>query len=216
MRISDPLCFGAVRDNHQFLMHVVMDESNQSKRFTLPNVITTIRILGSPGLIILALAGQAYWLGGLTLFLVFTEWLDGYLARRLRAVSAVGARLDSIADAIFYSSLLAAIVILRPVLIGHETIWIAATVASYLFSWLASWIKFQCLPSYHTWAAKGVWVVVGAGTICLLADGSSWPFRAAMTCVALTNMEAICITFILPECKVDVPSFGHARRHSNR
>ena len=28
----------------------------------------------------------------------------------------------------------------------------------------------------------------------------------------LANLEAICITLILPECKVDVPSFWHARR----
>ena len=147
------------------------------------------------------------------LFLVFTEWLDGFLARRLHVTSVVGARLDTIADAIFYSSLLAAIVILRPALIGQETIWIAAAVASYLLSWLASWLKFQCLPSYHTWAAKGAWIVVGAGIICLLADGSPWPFRVAMICVALTNLEAICITNILPKCKVDVPSFWHARRH---
>lgn len=196
-----------------------MDDTNQSNWLTLPNVITTARILGSPGLIILALSGQAYWLGGLTVFLVFTEWLDGFIARRLRMTSAVGARLDTIADAIFYSSLLVAIVILRPVLIRHEVTWIAAAVASYFLSWLASWIKFHCLPSYHTWAAKGVWVVVGAGTICLLVDGGPWPFRAAMTCVVLTNLEAICITHMLSESKVDVPSFWHAKRrmrHSSR
>jgi len=146
--------------------------------------------------------------------MVFTEWFDGFLARRLRATSALGARLDTIADAVFYSSLLAAIVILRPVLIGLETIWIAAAVTSYALSWLASWVKFKCLPSYHTWAAKGVWVVVGVGTVCLVADGSPWPFRAAMFCIVLTNLEAICITIILPECKVDIPTFWHARRES--
>ena len=196
-----------------------MDTAYHSISPVLPNVITTVRIVGSPCLIVLALTGHSYWLGGLTVFLVFTEWFDGFLARRLRATSALGARLDTIADAIFYSSLLAAIVILRPILIGREAIWIATAVTSYSLSWLASWVKFKRLPSYHTWAAKGVWVVVGIGTVCLIAKGSPWPFRAAMICVALTNLEAICITFLLPKCKVDIPTFRHASRerfHSSR
>jgi phosphatidylglycerophosphate synthase len=196
---------------------IVTEKDNGSKNWlTLPNVITTVRILGSPGLILLAITGQTLWLAGLAVFLVFTEWLDGFLARRLRVTSAIGARLDTIADAIFYSSLLLAVVILRPTVIGRETIWIVVAVASYLLSWLASGIKFRSLPSYHTWAAKGVWVVVGAGIICLLGEISPWPFRVAMVCVAVTNLEAICITLVLKECKVDVPSLWHVwgkRRH---
>lgn len=191
-----------------------MTESDHqsSNWLTLPNAITTIRILASPGLVALAVADQAVWLAGLAVFLVFTEWLDGFLARRLHVVSAIGARLDTIADAIFYSSLLAAVVLLKPALVGHESIWIAVAVASYLLSWLASLIKFRCLPSYHTWAAKGVWVVVGTGIVCLVAEITPWPFRAAMICVALANLEAICITCVLPDCRVDVPSLWHARR----
>jgi phosphatidylglycerophosphate synthase len=193
-----------------------MNEPDNSQWFTVPNAVTAIRILGSPGLILLAWADQPYWLAGMTVFFVFTEWFDGYLARRLHAATAVGARLDTIADAIFYVSLLVAIVVLRPDLIGRETIWIGSAVVSYWLSWLASCVKFRCLPSYHTWAAKGVWVLVGIGTICLLAESSLWPFRLAMTCVMLANLEAACITLVLPECKVDIPSLWHALRHGDR
>lgn len=189
------------------------DKDNPSNHWlTLPNVITGIRILGSPGLILLAIAGQWLWLAVFAVFLVFTEWLDGFLARRLRVTSAIGARLDTIADAVFYSCLLASVVILRPTVVGRETIWIVVAIASYCLSWLASWVKFGCLPSYHTWAAKAVWIVVGTGAICLLAQISPWPFRVAMICVAVTNLEAIGITLVSKECKVDVPSLWHARR----
>lgn len=189
-----------------------MAAADSSNWLTLPNVITTVRILGSPGLILLAVAGQAVGLAVLTVVLVFTEWLDGFLARQLHVTSAIGARLDTVADAVFYSCLLVAVIVLRPVLIGCETIWISAAIGSYFLSWLVSWWKFKCLPSYHTWAAKGVWAIVIAGTIWLLAGGSPWPFRAAMTCVALANLEAVCITMILPRCEVDIPSFWHAQR----
>ena len=176
----------------------------------LPNLITTIRILGSPVLVLLAWWGQPWWLALLLVFLVFTEWADGFLARRLHANSPLGARLDTIADAVFYTSLLLAVVLLRPSLVVAERWWMVAAVGCYALSWLASWIKFRHLPSYHTWAAKGVWILVGIGVVCLLAEINPWPFRFAMTCVALANLEAVCITCVLPCTRVDVPSLWHA------
>jgi phosphatidylglycerophosphate synthase len=148
----------------------------------------------------------------LAIFLVLTEWLDGFLARGWYGESVTGARLDTIADAVFYSSLLVAVVVLNPTLVRDEASWIAAATASYLCSWLASWIKFRCLPSYHTWAAKAVWFAVGAGILCLLLGWSAWPFRLAMCCVVLTNLEAIAITRVLSSCKVNVPSLWHVQR----
>lgn len=187
-------------------------DSAATERFwTLPNMVTGVRIILSPVLVVLALADEPLWMGGLAGFLVFTEWLDGFLARRLQIVSKSGARLDSIADALFYSSLLAAVVCLAPELVAKETPWIVAAVVSYALSWFASWIKFRRLPSYHTWSAKGSWIVVGAGIVCLLTGWSVWPFRIAMLCVVLANLEAIAITWLLPECQVDVPSIWHAR-----
>jgi phosphatidylglycerophosphate synthase len=169
-------------------------------------------MIGSPGLVLLALFGQPSWVGFLAAFLVLTEWLDGFLARRLHEVSMTGARLDTVADALFYLSLLAAVALLSPTMTGQESLWIAVATASYLCSWLASWIKFRRLPSYHTWAAKGVWLVVGTGILCLLAGWSPWPFRIATICVVLTNLEAIAITLVLSACKVNVSSVWHVLR----
>ncbi len=178
----------------------------------LPNLITCLRIMGSPALIVLAWLGQPFWLGVLTFLLVLTEWLDGFLARRLAAESPLGARLDTVADALFYSSLLLAVAAMRPNVMAREAAWIAAAIASYLCSWLASWIKFRRLPSYHTWAAKAAWVVVGLGIVNLLAGWAAWPFRVAMLCVVIANLEAVAITTVISESRVDVPFFWHARR----
>jgi CDP-diacylglycerol--glycerol-3-phosphate 3-phosphatidyltransferase len=104
--------------------------------------------------------------------------------------------------------------ILNPVLVRDETIWIAVAAGSYLCSWLASWIKFRRLPSYHTWAAKAGWLVVCAGTASSLAGWSAWPIRVAMVCVVLTNLEAVAITLVLPSSRVDVPSVWHALRET--
>ena len=191
---------------------MVEKDPPSSNWLTLPNAITATRIVCSPGLVALAVAQQTSWLVALAVLLVFTEWVDGFLARRLGVTSDVGARLDTIADAVFYSSLLAAVVMFRPATVQAESIWIVFAVLSYLLSWLASWFRFGCLPSYHTWAAKGVWVIVIAGIVCLLGDITPWPFRIAMICVVLTNLEATGISCVLPKATVDVPSIWHARR----
>ena len=73
------------------------EPKNDAGWFTLPNAITAVRIIGSPVLIVLGLLQLPWWLAILTGILVFTEWLDGFLARQLHVESAMGARLDTIA-----------------------------------------------------------------------------------------------------------------------
>ena len=183
---------------------------------TAPNVITTSRIVGSPALVPLAIAQQLTWLAALAIFLVFTEWLDGYLARRSHVTSAVGARLDTVADAVFYSSVLIALIAYQPELVATEKYWMLVAITSYALSWLACLVKFRRLPSYHTWAAKGVWLIIVPGTALWLAGITPWLVRLSMVCVTLANTESILITWVLGDCRVDVPSLWHARRLKRR
>lgn len=171
-----------------------------------------MRIVGSPALVVLAYSQRPMAVAAVVVLLVFTEWLDGVLARALHQRSKLGARLDTVADASFYTSLLATLVILFPQAMASQAGWIAAAIGSYAVSWLATLTKFRGLPSYHTWSAKGAWLFVGIGTIALVADWSSWPFQIAMLSVVIANLEAIAITLVLTKPQVDVPSFWHARQ----
>ena len=196
--------------------HSSPDQHNVNRWWTLPNVVTCFRIVNSPLLVALAIADRPSWVGAFAVLLVLTEWLDGFLARSLHQESAIGARLDTVADAIFYCSLLVAVVVLDPALVGREAGWIIAAISSYWLSWIASWIKFRRLPSYHTWAAKGVWLMVGVGIAGLLIGWSPWPFRIAMLGVVLTNLEAVAITLALDRCLVNVPSYWHLQSRKSR
>ena len=175
----------------------------------LPNLLTAIRIGGSPLLIVLAWQHQALALTITIVALLLSEWLDGYLARAWSVESAWGARLDTVADAVFYTSLLIALALLQPVAVGREYIWIAVAIGSYLLSCLLSLIKFRRIPSYHTWAAKCGWLVLAVGIACLLTGQSPWPLRLAMLWVTLTNLEAIAITWLLAESRVNVSTVWH-------
>jgi cardiolipin synthase len=66
--------------------------------FTLPNVITLLRLLAVPG--VAWLIYQERWAPACWLFLVaaLSDGVDGFLARRMKQISALGAALDPVAD----------------------------------------------------------------------------------------------------------------------
>lgn len=66
----------------------------------LPNVLTVARIALIPVFALLyVLAEQHYWVASLFFgAAAFTDWLDGYLARRLDQTTRFGAFLDPVAD----------------------------------------------------------------------------------------------------------------------
>ncbi len=82
----------------------------------LPNVLTLFRILLVPVLVAVLLTKTPHWEWmGLGLFLVaaFTDFLDGYLARRRKEVTRLGQLLDPAADKILMSAAFISLVELR-------------------------------------------------------------------------------------------------------
>ena len=71
-------------------------------RWTVPNVLTTLRLLAAPGVAVLFLFFHRPWADwfALALFVsaAITDFFDGYLARLWRQESRIGAMLDPIAD----------------------------------------------------------------------------------------------------------------------
>ncbi len=70
-------------------------------RWTLPNILTSLRILLIPVLVVVYYLPVTWSpLGSAAVFglAAVTDWLDGFLARRLRQQSVFGAFLDPVAD----------------------------------------------------------------------------------------------------------------------
>lgn len=70
--------------------------------WTLPNILTVMRLIAAPGVAIMFLYFHRPWADwfALTLFILaaITDWFDGYLARAWGQESKFGAMLDPIAD----------------------------------------------------------------------------------------------------------------------
>ncbi len=70
--------------------------------WTVPNVLSMLRLLGVPIFLVLVLYYKAD-LAAVTVLMIsgFTDWLDGFLARRWHQISRLGQMLDPIADRLY-------------------------------------------------------------------------------------------------------------------
>lgn len=69
-----------------------------SELWNVPNVISLIRLALIPLFIWLVVIAEYGWAGVLLAIIGSTDWIDGYLARRLGQVTEVGKFLDPLAD----------------------------------------------------------------------------------------------------------------------
>lgn len=65
---------------------------------TIPNLVSVLRLLLVPVFVWLVAVEEIGWAGILLGFIGATDWIDGYLARRLGQVSEMGKFLDPLAD----------------------------------------------------------------------------------------------------------------------
>ncbi len=81
-----------------------MNEENlqlSEKVITWPNLLSTLRLLLVPVFLWLILIDQNLWAFAVLAFSSFTDWLDGFLARKLNQMSRLGQLLDPAADRLF-------------------------------------------------------------------------------------------------------------------
>ena len=100
--------------------------------WTLPNILTVLRLLAAPGVAVMFLYFNRPWADWFALLLfagaALTDWFDGYIARAWTQESRMGAMLDPIADK-------AMVVIALMVIVGFSgmTAWILLPATVILF-----------------------------------------------------------------------------------
>jgi len=115
----------------------------RSKFFTIPTLLTWARIVAIPlvvGVFYLDIPKASQNLVATVMFVVFalTDWLDGYLARRLNQTSSFGAFLDPVADKILVCASLLVLVHLNRVDVFVALIIVGREIAiSALREWMA-------------------------------------------------------------------------------
>ncbi len=126
-----------------------MKKASSQEILTIPNCITSLRILGTIVLIFLVPLTPVFFI--IYTLCGLTDILDGWIARRTNSISAIGSKLDSIADLLFYA---VSIIKILPVLWRTLPAWIWYIVGGIVLLRIASYItaaiKFHRFSSMHT------------------------------------------------------------------
>ena len=179
---------------------------------SVPNLLSAFRIACVP--VLLALA----WHGAVELFVVgfvlalVSDVLDGALARRLGQATDFGARLDQWADFALWVSLPLAAWWLWPAILAREANYVVVALVCMLLPTAIAYAKYRAVPGYHTWSVKLGSVAMGFSVPLLLLFDVAWPFRAAVLFQIVCAIDELGITWLLAECRHDVPSVLHAMR----
>ncbi len=125
----------------------------KNKWITVPNCITMFRIVGSVGLLFVAPFTKLFYI--LYSLCGISDAVDGAIARITRSTTELGAKLDSIADMLFY-----AVVLLKifpalwdtlPIFIWYGAI---SAILIRIASYVTAAVKYKRFASIHTYMNK--------------------------------------------------------------
>ena len=130
-----------------------MNENQNKHRLNVADIITFFRIAGTIPLAVLKpLSAEFFCLYALT---GLTDVLDGFIARKTKTAGDFGARLDSIADLLFYTVILIRIL---PILLTKlpNGIWyaVAAILCIRVSAYVTAAVKYRRFASLHTYLNK--------------------------------------------------------------
>ena len=183
----------------------------KAHKWNIADTITSVRIVASLLLPFLPLRSARFI--AVYTFTGLTDILYGWLARKTGTASDFGARLDSIADLLFYGIVLFRLI---PVLwqMMPAVIWyvVAAVILMRLAAYIAAAVKYHQFASLHTLLNK----LTGAALFLLpyvLAASTGIIYSWAVCILALAaSAEELTIHFCQKEYRADIKSIFQRER----
>src|SRR5688572_19989338 len=176
------------------------------RNYYLVNGITLYRLISAPFLFYLVIIERIDIFKWLLAFSFFTDAIDGYLARKYKVVSKLGAKLDSIADDLTVLVGTVALLITETDFVRQYGIWIIVLLVLFLIQAALAFRKFKRFTSFHTISAKLAAIFQGIFLILsfFLPEPSLVLYFAAVIVTGIDLIEEIIMVFFINEYKTDV------------
>ena len=175
-------------------------------RLLLVNWISFFRVLTFPVLMVLAFTAQWDYFKWLIGIAFFTDMLDGFLARKLKASSELGAKLDSIGDDLTILAGLVGMVIHSPDFILEQIFLIGLMLGLFVIEMIYAVKKYGKPSSLHTYLAKLAALCQGFFFISFFffEEPLYWLFYTTVAVTLADLLEEIVIVYLLPKWKTNV------------
>ncbi len=145
----------------------------------LPNLLSSARIALAPAMLGAAYSNSKMGFAVLLAVTVATDLVDGVFARKWRAESELGRRLDRWGDGLTAALGAVGVFFLWPQVIEREWPWALAAAGGYLMIGLQRWIQPATANSYSRWPVKVLGLLLPASLVPLIQGWSEWPFQVA-------------------------------------
>ena len=175
--------------------------------WTVPNILSTYRLLSAPIILVLIFLGYENVFISLFIFNQITDILDGYIARKYNLTSPIGALLDSWADTGSYILAIAGISMFHRELFHHPYVyWVIGYLIIYSSTIAAAYFKFNKVSvGLHLYSSKINAYVQGVFLIVLFSIGL-FPqfFYLCMVVGYLAEAECTMVLLLLKEPRQNV------------
>lgn len=182
--------------------------------FYIVNAITIYRLTAAFILLYLLIVNEIELFRWLLAVSFFTDFIDGFIARRYKAASAIGSKLDSIADDLTILMAILGIVVFKRAFIRQEIVLVIILAGLYFIQLILAIFRYGKMSSFHTVLAKTATIFQGLFfmAIFFLPEYPAWLFYTAAVLTILDLSEEIILVLMLPQWTTDVKGIWWLRK----
>lgn len=171
-------------------------------------LITLYRTVAFPILVILIFTDRFDIFKWLLIVSFLTDAVDGFLARKFKANSVLGAKLDSIGDDLTILAAVIGLAVGKTEFLKTEWLIFAIPLGLFFVQLISALIRYGKMSSYHTWLAKLAAILQGffMCAMFLFEQPAYWLFYTTAIVTTLELIEEIMIVVVLREWKTNVHS----------
>lgn len=172
---------------------------------TVPNIITSYRLIIDPVILYFILSDKENLFAIFLIINLVTDALDGFIARRLKQETEIGAKLDGFADNFTYLLAFLGIFVFKMDDIRPHLVSFIFMITMLVSTVIVSLIKFRKFPAYHLYTTKIGGYIEGGFFISLFTIGFITPYYYFMAAWAVMGaMECIAINLLISEMRSDI------------
>lgn len=179
----------------------------------VPKGLIVLRALLGPLALWLALEGARAAVVTVLTLAVLSDIFDGVIARRLHVVTASLRIADSLVDRWYFLWLAATVWLIQPRIVSQFHRSLLFVLGLQACSYLLAWHRYGRVASFHAYTAKLWGGSLYIAAVALLGWGvGGWYLRVAILMGALSSLEGMAMTLLLPEWVHDVTGLKEAIR----
>ena len=177
-----------------------------SRQVKLINLVTLYRIAAFPVLLVMIFINQFGIFKWLFVISFVTDIIDGYLARKFKANSVLGAKLDSIGDDLTILAGVVGLWVAKSDFLITELIIFAVPLGLFLLQMVMAIVRYGRRSSFHTYGAKAAAILQGffLCSMFLFANPVYWLFYTTAVVTTIELIEETLIVVVLRQWKTNV------------